>query len=390
MHVLIVPSWYPTTETPLYGIYFAEQARCLADHGLKVGVVYPEQQSLRHLSWQRLRAKHFQTEWSREDGIPTLRRYGWNVWSRFPPGQRCRVRSAVQLADQYVERYGIPDLLHAQSGRWAGAAAARIGHRYDVPYVLHEHFTGFQRDAIFPWRWPVVCEGYRHADAIATVSTPLRNAIASQGLATSSNIDLHPNLAPTSYFHPPPTSRPPPPPLHLVTIAHLSPRKNIEGLINAFARAPLSAAASLTVVGGGPERSRLEAQAGRLGLDETVQFLGQLDRSGVREALWNAHAFVLPSHQETFGVVILEAMATGLPVVATACGGPEDIVTPDTGRLVAPDDVDAIAEALAMLQNEWTSFNPDAIRAYVHDQYGPDSFVRRTQALYQRALERHE
>ena len=83
-------------------------------------------------------------------------------------------------------------------------------------------------------------------------------------------------------------------------------------------------------------------------------------------------------------------MATGLPVVATACGGPEDIVTPDTGRLVAPDDVDAIAEALAMLQNEWTSFNPDAIRAYVHDQYGPDSFVRRTQALYQRALERHE
>ena len=64
MHVLVVPSWYPTTEAPLQGIYFAEQAQILHDHGLTVGVVYPEQQSLRHLSWDALRRKHFQTAWT--------------------------------------------------------------------------------------------------------------------------------------------------------------------------------------------------------------------------------------------------------------------------------------------------------------------------------------
>ncbi|PSQ91003.1 MAG: glycosyltransferase family 4 protein, partial [Bacteroidetes bacterium QS_4_64_154] len=98
MHVLVVPSWYPTTEAPLQGIYFAEQAQILHDHGLTVGVVYPEQQSLRHLSWDALRRKHFQTAWTTDHDVPVLRRYGWNVWWRAPPGMRVRVRQAVRLA----------------------------------------------------------------------------------------------------------------------------------------------------------------------------------------------------------------------------------------------------------------------------------------------------
>ena len=76
MHVLVLPSWYPTTEAPRTGIYFVEQIQCLQDHGLKMGVVYPEQQSLRRCSGAALRRKHWQTEWTDHFGIPTLRQYG--------------------------------------------------------------------------------------------------------------------------------------------------------------------------------------------------------------------------------------------------------------------------------------------------------------------------
>jgi glycosyltransferase involved in cell wall biosynthesis len=391
MHVLVVPSWYPTTEAPLDGIYFAEQARCLNRNGFQVGVVYPEQQSLRRASWSALREKHFQTEWTHEDGLPTLRRYSWNVWWRSPPGLRCRVRSAVRLAHRYVERYGPPDLIHAQSGHWAGAAAARIGDAYSVPSVLTEHFSGFHRGTIFPWRWSIVEEGYRKASAVAAVSSSLKTALVERGLAPAARVTVHPNLAPTTQFPRPPDGRPSAPPVRFVTVARLSPQKNIGGLLRAFARiAADDSSVVLTVVGDGPTRTELETCAHRLGIDDRVTFQGELDREGVRDVLWDAHAFVLPSHYETFGVVLLEAMATGLPVVATACGGPDDLVTPDTGFLVPAHDTDALSDALRRMRNEAASFDPAAIRQYVLDHYGPEPFVRRTRLLYRRARSRFE
>ncbi len=386
MHVLVVPSWYPTTEAPLRGIYFAEQARCLDDHGMTVGVVYPEQQSLRRLSWEALREKHFQTAWTNDHDISTLRRYGWNVWWRFPPGMRLRVRSAVRLAHQYVDRHGVPDIIHAHSARWAGAAAARLSDALAVPYVLTEHFSGFQREEVVSWRWPLVETGFRHAHGIAAVSSVLRDTIAAQGLAAFEDVAVHPNLVRTALFALPPAGRPSPPPFRFVTVAHLNPRKNIGGLLEAFAQAFAgSDATSLTVVGDGPERTALEQRARELGVAAQVTFSGSLDREEVREALWNAHAFALSSHHETFGVVLVEAMATGLPVVATRCGGPEDIVTDETGRLVPTNDPDALAEALRAVQDQWASYDPDRIRAYVLDEYGPEPFVRRTRSFYRRA-----
>lgn len=386
MHVLMVPSWYPTTEAPRDGVYFVEQAQCLQEHGMRIGVVFPEQQSLRRLSWSTLRSKQFQTEWTDEHGIPTLRRYGWNVWWRFPPGMRIRAQTAVRLARQYVERQGMPDVIHAHSARWAGAAAAQMSEEFSVPYVLTEHFTGFQRNEIFPWRWPLIERGFRDAGAIAAVSTPLKEVVTAQELAAPSDVQVCPNLVQASRFRLPPDGRPAPPPFRFVTVARLRPKKNVGGLLEAFARAfGGTEEVSLAVVGDGPERQALEQKARRLGLAAQVSFLGSRDREGVQEALWKAHAFALSSHHETFGVVLVEAMATGLPVVATRCGGPEDIVDPETGLLVPPDDSDALADGLQRLRTRWSSFEAADVRAHTLDRYGPEPFVRRTRSLYHQA-----
>ncbi len=388
MHVLVVPSWYPTAEAPLRGIYFAEQAQILHDHDFKVGVVYPEHQSLRHLSWQALCEKHFQTAWATEHDIPTLRRYGWNVWWRFPPGMRLRVRSAVRLADRYVDRHGVPDVIHAHSARWAGAAAAQMSDTFGVPYVLTEHFSGFQRDEVFPWRWPLVETGFRHAHGIAAVSSGLKEVIAKHGLAAPEDVAVHPNPVRTAFFTSPPDERPAPPPFHLVTVTGLNNRKDVGSLLDAFAQAfHRSDAVVLTIVGDGPRREALEEQSRRLGIGSHVDFRGPLGRTAVREALWNAHAFVLPSRHETFGVALVEAMATGLPVVAARCGGPKDIVTDETGCLVPTSDADALAAALRTMRDQWASYNPDRIRTSVLDRYGPEPFVRRTRSFYRRARE---
>ena len=385
MHVLVIPSWYPTADAPTQGIYFREQVQMLQRDGLRVGVVYPEQRSLRRISLARLRDHHFQRSQQHEAGVPTVRFHGWNVWWRHPAGIRFRIREAGRLAKRYVDQHGVPDLIHAHSARWAGAAAACIGQALDIPYVLTEHFSGLLRDDVFPSRLPFVRDGFRNAAATAAVSTALRDALVTGGFVRETDIDVHPNPVDPAVFAPP-AAPPPAHPFRFLTVTRLDGRKGTATLLRAFARAfPDAASVHLDVVGGGPKRGELHALCCDLGLSARVSFRGVLQRDALRRVYQTAHAFVLASRRETFGVVLIEALATGVPVVSTRCGGPEDIVTPDVGHLVPVGDVDALADALQALHRHRPTYDTARIRREAVERFGPEPFCRRTRSFYRRA-----
>jgi glycosyltransferase involved in cell wall biosynthesis len=135
----------------------------------------------------------------------------------------------------------------------------------------------------------------------------------------------------------------------LLFVGLLVERKGVHLLLDALAVAP--AHLRLTVVGDGPQRADLEARAAALGLDGRVRFLGF--RSDVPDLLAAADAFVLPSLMEQQPLVLIEAMGSGLPVVATRVGGVPDLVGdagPSGGTLVVPPgDVGALGAALTRL-----------------------------------------
>jgi glycosyltransferase involved in cell wall biosynthesis len=386
VHVLVLPSWYPTTEAPTNGVYFAEQARMLADDGTTVGVVYPEHQSLRHASPGALWRKRFQTGWS-SASPPTLRRYSWNVWWRLPRGLERRIDDAVDLARRYVDQRGRPDLVHAHSAQWAGAAAARIKADLGIPYVLTEHFSGFHRGAVFSWQEAAVRTGLREADAVAAVSTALRDTLDARGLRDAADIAVCPNPVDPTVFTRPPAPRSSPPPFRIATVARLHGGKRIDVLLRAVALAfGDDPDVRLTIGGDGPARGDLRELAQQLGLSDRVSFPGALSRDGVRTLLWDAHLFALPSAYETFGVVLVEAMATGCPVVTTAAGGPTDIVTETVGRHLPGAGAAELAQALRDMRNSWGAMEPAAIRASALGRFGPETFLRQTRSLYRRAL----
>ena len=126
-------------------------------------------------------------------------------------------------------------------------------------------------------------------------------------------------------------------------------RKGLEDVIAALA-SPLLSACTLTLVGDGRLRSRLQALARSLGVADRVEFAGRLHGDELSACYRTADCFVLPSHAESCSMSLLEAMASGLPVVAARTGGiPELVEDRVNGRLFAAGDVHDLAEAIAWM-----------------------------------------
>jgi glycosyltransferase involved in cell wall biosynthesis len=132
----------------------------------------------------------------------------------------------------------------------------------------------------------------------------------------------------------------------VISVANFRPQKNHEMLLRAFAKVLRQMPeARLLLVGGGEREEEIRRLAGSLGIDETVEFTGYVD--DVWPYLSRSHVFALSSSYEPLGVAVLEGMAAGLPVVATAVGGVPELVRPEAnGVLVPGDDVGAMAAAL--------------------------------------------
>ena len=182
------------------------------------------------------------------------------------------------------------------------------------------------------------------------------------------------------------------PPDHLVlgSVGRLVEVKQYQHLLMAFAalqRQPASIPCRVVLIGDGPLRGELTALARQLGIQNHVHFLGRQDH--VHELLNLLDIFVLTSHSEGMSNTILEAMATGLPVVATDVGGtPELVVDGQTGVLVPPQAPDSLAQALAgLLANpERRGEMGRQARQRVEDIFALSVMVRAYETLYEQLV----
>ena len=146
-------------------------------------------------------------------------------------------------------------------------------------------------------------------------------------------------------------------PLKVVYVGRLSPQKHVDVLLRAFARLPEGrptlGKVDLVLAGAGPLRGELEALAHSLGVSERVSFLGAIERSQVVELLRDASVLALPSSAEGMSNSILEALATGVPVVATDLPGTSEQITHEReGLLVPVGDVEALTQALGRVLSD--------------------------------------
>ncbi len=274
-----------------------------------------------------------------EAGVPVRPLLGRLAKRRLSPAYAWRLRRLL--------RKGRFDLVHAHI--YASVVASAIATlRTGVPLVITEHTEATWQDWRARWigRWV-----YRRVGRIIAVSTPIRRRLIERDGVHPDLITIIPNAV-VSASEPPLDAQLPAQlrerPL-VGVVARLRPEKGVATFLRAVARvAPQFPEAHFVVAGDGPQRHELAAMAEDLGLGERVHFLGfHADAAALMKSL---NVLVVPSMTEGSPLVTLEAMAAGVPVVASAVGGiPDQIRHDKEGLLVPPGNSDALADALLAL-----------------------------------------
>jgi L-malate glycosyltransferase len=221
------------------------------------------------------------------------------------------------------------------------------------------------------------------SDRLTAVSQYLRQATYNAFGCTACQVDVIHNFVDPVVF-----DRTRYPPLVngrsvLMHISNFRPVKRVRDVVRIFARVRKAVPSVLVMVGDGPDRVEAQDEARLLGVEEDVSFLGKLE--SVAPLLAGADVYLLPSQTESFGLSALEALASGVPVVASSVGGlPEVVRDGETGVLFPVGDVDAMADAAVALlkdRERWRVMSA-AAAADARARFSINDIVSQYEALY--------
>jgi glycogen(starch) synthase len=306
-----------------------------------------------------------------------------------------RLAALLPLADRLMASPDrLPALVHAHTGYPDGAAAAALAERIDRPLVITEHATFLDRILAEPGQRARYTAAVASAARVIAVSELLARQIQTALPEFAHRVVVIPNTVAVDDFTAGGLEGRVPD--ELVFVGYRTEIKGIDTLLDAFAIVRAARpAAKLRLIGRSTTASAeagWQARAAALGIADAVRFDGTADRAGVSAALARASVFVHAARYETFGVVAAEALAAGLPVVATDSGGVAEILgsEPDRlGAIVPVGDADALGAAVIRTLERRASFDAAILRAAVVDRFGSRAVAERLNDLYDEVIEEH-
>lgn len=355
MHILELPSFF----APHGGLFCLEQAKALQALGHEVRIV-----SIVELGVSRDREFYLTAPWREERkevegvevfctymrAVPKAVRYNINRW----------VSLCEKAVDRYVRRFGKPDVLHAHCCKNAGLAARELSQSLGIPYYISEHLSSgvFEKDFGKGWQrhqWlrEDMRKAYQSARCVMPVSQELVDDLA-PFFGKSYRYQHVSNIVDTDFFCMGRRNSTSGRAFRFCCLAIADIYgKGYDVLAKAFrqinaADAPRHVPAiELHIAGRGTDSKAMHElfgcmDVGTRRVSSEVHLHGELDKAGVRDLLWQSDALVLPSRSEAQPLVILEALATGIPVVTTECV-PQSLRIPDACLLVPVGDARALA-----------------------------------------------
>lgn len=378
MKILLTTMSYPSPDGYRGGGFIHSQAVALKKRGHLVAVLYLDLRSIRR---------------KRKLGYSTYDLDGVKIYRyAFPcgPVKQVLYRIAEVLAlytyQKLCQDFGKPDFLHGHF--WQGGLLARtIGKKAEIPYVVTEHGSNVLMNRLNRLEYKLACQTYTDSVACIAVSRALQRKMEVMAVRP---VTVVPNILPDyMQCELDRLQKRPSEEFTFFSCGNLVPGKRFDLLLKAYAALPpgVREKSRLQIAGEGPERQALEALAKRLRIEQKVDFLGRIDNRKLPERYGRSDCFVLASDFETFGVVYIEAMACGLPVIATRCGGPEDFVNESNGVLIEVGNEYALSIAMKQMVCGLTSYNRKKIQEQIRNSFGEAAVCKLLCAIYGEVVE---
>jgi len=380
MNLLIIPSWYPSKGLPGNGIFFREQAIALSKAGHQVTVIDVSFHGRKDI----FNSKIFRLTYQNDEGVHeySLKTPSFYILSRFLSIHLFIFKTLLFFVFKKLSKKGYKfDVIHAHSFCPAGYCASKLSEKYGIPLVVTEHSSGLIQAIPKKRERQLLIHTVGHCNKFVSVSETLqKNIEAYTGI--SDNLQVVPNMFSSifSYSNIKKTSND----FVFFSVGFLIDRKRFAFTISCFNKAFKDYTnVKLRIAGGGELHNALQKQIDENNLSEKVQLLGGLNREQIKTELDNCNAFVLASAAETFGVVYIEAMACGKPVIATRNGGANDIVNETNGILIDVDNEEQLIKAFQDMYQNVNKFDSKQIAADCCAKYSEEAVVKQLTKIYE-------
>lgn len=357
MKILVVSRGFPTKRYPLNGIFEWDQAKALKEYGHEVIFVAIDLRSIR-------RKRKFGLSVFEQDGIKV---YNYNLPIGKMPYAIAKIFSwkAYSKVLKKIFKTQNIDIAHYHFGVGATAKAIKAKNKYGLNYIVTEHSSWINNNTITNSERKRLKELYANSVANIAVSPNFRDKL--QKMYEEKFVYI-PNIVDLQAFEN--VSKRPHDGFTFISVGNLIKSKGMDKLIEGFKIIHEKYSDSkLIIVGDGEEKQNLQSIVAREGLSDSVTFTGRKTREEIAEYMSVSDAFVLMSKSETFGVVYIEAMACGLPVIATKCGGPEGFVDDTNGILVEVDNINQLVNAMEYMISDIAEFNSENIKNYCKNNF---------------------
>lgn len=381
LKVLFLCEWYPNRNDAYNGLFIHNHAKAVADY-CKVTVIYVGID-------KTLISKNYDIDDKTENNLRIIRIYYKNTYTGVDLLDKAikayRYFNALYKGLKiYQKAYARPHIIHVNIVGRAAAIAFILKKLKKIPYIVTEHWTGYLPQS---GKFRGLFKRYftkliiNNANTVTTVSNNLRKCMLAHNL--NGNYEIVPNVVNTDINVPKKYSQK----IIALNISDLvDEMKNISGLINVVAAVVSSRPEfELHILGQGPDREKLEKFASELNLlNKNVFFFNYVPHEKVCEIIASSSFLIVNSRYETFSVVATEALACGIPVLTTRCGGPEEFINEENGMVIPPDNPEELVKGILWMSENYQTFSEEKLKSFVQLNFSRQVVAAKFLNLYKK------
>ncbi len=368
-HILFLSRWYPTVKQPDLGTFVHKHAQAAAVHH-KVSLIYIYR--------------------SDEDAVEVFQEGNLRV-KRIGFGSAGILPDALYRLWLYLKEmrqlHGVEkiDLVHANVFNSPALLAYLFKKRHKIPFLVTEHWTGYC-NGLFDAQNSVTKNLTRFLARKAEILLPVSQFLCEhmKKCGLKGNYQVLGNVIDIPEIENVPSKKINDRFRFLVVADLIDAKKNVSGVIQAFHRISQEKKnLHLDIVGEGKDRLQLENQVKTMNLDKQVSFKGKLAHDATIRYIRNAHCVVVNSNIETFSVVTAEAIAAGVPVIGTACGGPEFIIEDGkTGWVIPKKSNSQLTHKMLTAVEKVGNMNQQYMAESIEKRYSPQTIATKLNQIY--------